>query len=328
VKKERVLSGMRPTGKLHLGHLHGALENWRNLQDTYECYFFIADWHALTSEYSSPQIIKESIREMLIDWLSVGIDPKKSTLFIQSKILEHAELHLILSMITPLPWLERNPTYKEQLQEMVNRDLSTYGFLGYPVLQAADIIMYKANKVPVGVDQLPHLELTREIVRRFNFFYGEVFPVPDAILTKTPKLMGIDGRKMSKSYQNSIYLSDTPDEISEKISQMFTDPQRAKRSDPGNPEVCNLFPFQKIYNSPEEVEEIAKQCRVAGIGCVECKKILTELLIKALIPIQERRKYYSSHLDEVENILSRGIADAQRVAQATMEEVRRAVRID
>jgi tryptophanyl-tRNA synthetase len=326
--KERVLSGMRPTGKLHLGHLHGALENWRNLQDTYECYFFVADWHALTSEYSNPEIIKESIREMLIDWLSVGIDPEKSTIFIQSKILEHAELHLILSMITPLPWLERNPTYKEQLQEMTSRDLSTYGFLGYPVLQAADIIMYKANKVPVGVDQLPHLELAREIVRRFNLFYGEVFPVPEAILTETPKLLGIDGRKMSKSYQNSIYLSDTPKEMREKIGQMFTDPQRVRRSDPGDPTVCNIFNFQKIYNRVEAVEEIAKQCRVAGIGCVECKKIFTELLIKALRPVWEKREYYSSHFDEVEEIVRRGIENAQKIAQATMKEVRRVVRID
>jgi len=326
--RERVLSGMRPTGKLHLGHLHGALENWKNLQENYDCYFFVADWHALTSEYSDPQIIKESIYDMLIDWLSVGIDPEKSTIFIQSKILEHAELHLILSMITPLAWLERNPTYKEQLQEMANRDLSTYGFLGYPVLQAADIIMYKANKVPVGLDQLPHLELTREIVRRFNFLYGEVFPLPDAILTQTPKLLGTDGRKMSKSYENSIYLSDSLKDIREKIRQMFTDPQRVRRSDPGDPAVCNIFSFQKIYNTPGEVEAIAKQCRVAGIGCVECKKILTELLIRNLMPIQERRKYYSSHPKEVERIVRRGIGEAQKIAQATMQEVRKAVRID
>ena len=326
--RERVLSGMRPTGKMHLGHLHGALENWRDFQDTYECYFFIADWHALTSEYSDPHIIKESIYDMIIDWLSVGINPEKSTIFIQSKILEHAELHLILSMITPLSWLERNPTYKEQLQEITNRDLSTYGFLGYPVLQAADIIMYKANKVPVGIDQLPHLELTREIVRRFNFLYGEVFPEPDAILTQTPKLLGVDGRKMSKSYQNSIYLSDSPKELKEKIGQMFTDPQRVKRHDPGDPSVCNIFTLQKIYNSPGAVEEIAKLCRLAGIGCVECKTILTELLIRDLTPIQEKRNYYVSHVDEVQEILRRGIRNAQKVAQATMEEVRKAVRID
>lgn len=318
---------MRPTGKLHLGHLHGALENWRNFQDKYDCYFFVADWHALTSEYSNPQVIKESIHEMVVDWLSIGIDPGKCTIFIQSKILEHAELHLILSMITPLPWLERNPTYKEQLQEMANRDLSTYGFLGYPVLQAADIIMYKANKVPVGVDQLPHLELTREIARRFNFLYGEIFPIPEAILTQTPKLLGIDGRKMSKSYQNSIYLSDTTKELKEKISQMFTDPQRVRRTDPGDPAVCNIFTLQKIYNRPEEVEEIAKQCRVAGIGCVECKNIFTELLIRDLHPIQEKRNFYSSHPDEVERIVKRGIENAEKVARATMHEVRKAVKL-
>lgn len=326
--RERVLSGMRPTGKLHLGHLHGALENWKILQDSYECYFFVADWHALTSEYANPQIIKESIYEMVIDWLSVGIDPKKSTIFIQSKILEHAELHLILSMITPLPWLERNPTYKEQLQEITNRDLSTYGFLGYPVLQAADIIIYKANKVPVGVDQLPHLELTREIVRRFNSLYVEVFPEPEAILTQTPKLLGIDGRKMSKSYQNSIYLSDTPEEITEKISRMFTDPQRVRRSDPGDPAVCNIFTLQKIYNNQQEVLEIAKQCRIAGIGCVECKNILTKLLLNALLPVQERRKYYISHFDEVKDIVWKGIKDAHSIAHSTMQEVRAAIRID
>jgi tryptophanyl-tRNA synthetase len=326
--KERVLSGMRPTGRLHLGHLHGALENWRNLQDRYECYFFIADWHALTSEYANPQIIKESIYDMVIDWLSVGIDPGKSTIFIQSKILEHAELHLILSMITPLPWLERNPTYKEQLQEVTNRDLSTYGFLGYPVLQAADIIIYKANKVPVGVDQVPHLELTREIVRRFNFLYGDVFPEPEAIFTQTPKILGIDGRKMSKSYQNSLYLSDSPEEIREKISLMFTDPQRVRRSDPGDPAICNIFTLQKIYNNQQEVEEIANKCRAAGIGCVECKKTVTQLLINALIPVQDRRRYYTAHFDEVKDILRKGIEDAHKIARSTMEEVRKAIKID
>jgi tryptophanyl-tRNA synthetase len=231
-------------------------------------------------------------------------------------------------MITPLPWLERNPTYKEQLQEMSNKDLSTYGFLGYPVLQAADIIMYKANRVPVGVDQLPHLELTREIARRFNFLYSDTFPIPEAILTQTPKLLGIDGRKMSKSYQNSIYLSDTPKELKEKIGQMFTDPQRIRKTDPGNPSICNIFSFQKIYNKPEEVEKIAEKCRVAGIGCVECKNIFTELLIRDLKPVQEKRKYYSSHPDEVKRVVRKGIEEAQKVARATMHEVRKAVKID
>ena len=234
--KKRVLSGMRPTGRLHLGHLHGTLGSWVKLQDEYKCFFFVADWHALTSEYENTGIIKDSTQDMVIDWLSAGIDPEKSILFIQSRILEHAELHLLLSMIVPLPWLERNPTYKEQQEEMSNKDLATYGFLGYPVLQAADIIIYKAHKVPVGKDQVPHLELTREIVRRFNYLYKNVFPEPDQILTEMSKVLGIDRRKMSKSYNNAIYLADSPEEIKTKVSQMITDPQRKRRNDPGNPD--------------------------------------------------------------------------------------------
>lgn len=326
--KLRVLSGMRPTGKLHLGHLHGALENWKKLQDEYECYFLVADWHALTSEYADTKMIKDNIFEMVIDWLSIGIDPSKSTIFIQSKILEHAELHLILSMITPLSWLERNPTYKEQLDETRNRDLSTYGFLGYPVLQAADILIYKANKVPVGIDQLPHLEFAREIVRRFNFLYGVVFPEPEAILTQTPKLLGIDGRKMSKSFNNSIYLSDPPEVITEKIKKMFTDPKRVRKVDPGTPEICNIFTLQKIYNKEKEVEEIAWQCKIAGIGCVDCKKILIPLMIERIIPFQERRRYYMSHPDIIKEILEKGISKAQKIANSTMNEVRRVIGIN
>ena len=231
--KQRVLSGMRPTGKLHLGHMVGALDNWKQLQEEYECFFFAADWHALTTEYANTDIIQGSIQDMVIDWLSLGLSPEKSVLFVQSKIKEHAELHLLLSMITPLSWLERVPSYKEQQQELTNRDLSTYGFLGYPLLQTADIIIYKAHKVPVGVDQVPHVELSREIARRFNFFYGEVFPVPEPMLTEIPKLLGIDGRKMSKSYDNAIFISDTPQEVRRKVSLMFTDPNRIRRSDPG-----------------------------------------------------------------------------------------------
>src|SRR5210317_49461 len=246
--KKRVLSGMRPTGPLHLGNLHGALLNWVNMQETYDCFFFIADWHALTSDYEDPGQISGYTREIIKDWLSVGLSPEKSTLFVQSRIKEHAELFLILSMITPVPWLERNPTYKDQIVQINNKDLSTFGFLGYPVLQAADIIMYKANGVPVGVDQVPHVEITREIARRFNYFYGDVFPEPDAILTKTSKILGLDRRKMSKSYDNAIYLSDSPDEVRSKALQMITDPQRARKSDPGNPEVCNVYEFHRLYS--------------------------------------------------------------------------------
>jgi len=254
---------MRPTGKLHLGNLHGALTNWKRLQEEYECFFFVADWHALTSEYQETNFIKEFIWEMLIDWLSVGLDPNKSTLFIQSKLPEHAELHLIFSMITPIPWLERNPTYKEQIKELVEKDLNTYGFLGYPVLQAADILIYKANFVPVGVDQLPHVEITREIARRFNYLYKEVFPIPEPILTEMPKILGIDGRKMSKSYHNAIYLSDPPKVIREKTLQMFTDKTRLRKTDPGHPDICNVFSFHKLYTSPEKVSQIEEDCKKA-----------------------------------------------------------------
>ena len=270
--KKRILSGMRPTGKMHLGHLHGALNNWKRLQGDYECFYFLADWHALTSEYADTKIIKDSIYDMVIDWITVGLDPEVATFFVQSHIKEHAELHLIFSMITPLPWLERNPTYKEQLKELSQKDLYTYGFLGYPVLQAADILMYKANGVPVGEDQAPHVEMTREIARRFNHLYKEVFPVPDVLLTPTSKLLGIDRRKMSKSYGNSIYLTDTKEEINNKVSQMITDPQRAKKTDPGNPDVCNVFSFHEIYTPEERVQQIDKDCRTASIGCVDCKK--------------------------------------------------------
>jgi len=328
VVRQRVLSGMRPTGKLHLGHLHGALENWVKLQNEYECFFFAADWHALTSEYANSKVIKGSIHDMIIDWLSVGIDPGKSTIFIQSKILEHAELHLLLSMIIPLPWLERNPTYKEQQEEMSDKDLTTYGFLGYPVLQAADIIMYKAHKVPVGKDQVPHLELTREIVRRFNSFYGNIFPEPEQILTEMPKLLGIDRRKMSKSYNNAIYLSDSPEEIKIKVSQMITDPQRKRRNDPGDPDVCNVFSFHKVYSTHDQVSMVNQECRRAGIGCVECKELKAGKLSTYLFPYRGKRSYYLSHSEKVAEILSKGTAKAKDIACQTMEEVREAVKIN
>ena len=325
--RQRVLSGMRPTGKLHLGHLHGTLGNWVKLQDEYECFFFVADWHALTSEYENTEVIKGSTQDMVIDWLCAGIDPEKSTLFIQSNILEHAELHLLLSMIVPLPWLERNPTYKEQQEEMSNKDLTTYGFLGYPVLQAADIIIYKANKVPVGKDQVPHLELTREIVRRFNYLYKHVFPEPDQILAEMPKVLGIDRRKMSKSYNNALYLSDPPEEIKTKVSQMITDPQRKRRKDPGDPDVCNVFSFHKLYSTNDQIGMVDRECRKAGIGCVECKELMAGNLIVSLLPYREKRLYYLSHSERVTEILSEGVKKARNIASKTMDEVREAIGI-
>jgi len=325
--KRRIVSGMRPTGPLHLGNLLGALENWVAMQDQYDCFFFIADWHALTSDYEDPGAISQNVRNMMVDWLSAGLSPEKNTLYVQSRIMEHAELFLILSMITPVPWLERNPTYKDQIVQLSNKDLSTFGFLGYPVLQAADIIMYKAFGVPVGVDQVPHVEISREIARRFNYFYGEVFPEPEAILTKTPKILGLDRRKMSKSYNNAIFLSDSPDEIFAKVPKMITDPQRARRSDPGNPDVCNVFEFHKLYSDTASVERINSECRTAQIGCVECKKIMAQHLILALDPIREKREFYQNRPDLVDEIISAGTEKARKVARQTMEEVRSAIKI-
>ena len=313
--KKRIVSGMRPTGKMHLGHLHGALDNWKNLQGEYECFYFIADWHALTSEYADTAIIKESILDIVIDWVSIGLDPDISTFFIQSDISEHTELHLVFSMITPLPWLERNPTYKEQLKELTQKDLYTYGFLGYPVLQAADILMYKANGVPVGEDQAPHVELTREIARRFNHLYKEIFPEPDTLLAPTSKLLGLDRRKMSKSYNNAIFLTDSDDEISQKTGRMITDPQRARKNDPGNPDVCNVFSFHEIYTTAETVKEIGEDCRKARIGCVDCKKIMASNLIKALLPIREKRKALESDICTVKDIIAQGNCRAKSIAE-------------
>lgn len=325
--KKRILSGMRPTGPLHLGNYHGALANWVAMQDTYDCFFFIADWHALTSDYEDPGNIGRFVHEMMIDWLSAGLSPEKCTLFVQSNVMEHAELFLLLSMITPVPWLERNPTYKDQIVQLDNKDLSTFGFLGYPVLQAADIIMYKASGVPVGIDQVPHIEITREIARRFNYLYGNVFPEPDAILTESSKILGLDRRKMSKSYNNAIYLSDSPEDIRAKVSTMVTDPNRARRKDPGNPEVCNVFEFHKLYSPPDVVAKINTQCRSAAIGCVECKKFMAENLVAALAPIREKRKYFEERPEAVREIISAGNEKARAVARQTMQEVRSALRI-
>ncbi len=327
MKKKKIVSGMRPTGKIHLGHLHGALLNWRKLQEEYECFYFVADWHALTSEYANPGIIQESTYDMIIDWISVGLDPEVSTFFIQSQIKEHAELHLIFSMIIPLPWLERNPTYKEQLRELTQKDIYTYGFLGYPVLQAADIVIYKANGVPVGEDQAPHVELTREIARRFNYFYGEVFPIPEVLLTPTSKILGIDRRKMSKSYDNAIFLTDPDEVIDMKVGQMITDPQRARRKDPGDPSICNVFSFHEIYSDPETVAAINRDCRSADIGCVECKKIMSENLKKGLRPIREKRRELESNMDVIRDIVEQGNKKARSIAQKTMSEVREALKI-
>ncbi|MGH7929263.1 MAG: tryptophan--tRNA ligase [Candidatus Binatia bacterium] len=322
---ETIVSGARPTGRLHLGHLHGALRNWVKLQENYRCYFFIADWHALTTDYATPEGIAQSTLDMLLDWLSVGLDPSRSVLFRQSRVPEHAELHLLYSMITPVPWLERNPTYKDQIKELSAKDLTTYGFLGYPVLQAADITIYKANKVPVGVDQAPHVELTREIVRRFNQIYRPLFPEPDVLLTETQKLPGLDGRKMSKSYGNAVFLSDPPEEIDQKLSRMMTDPARVRRTDPGEPEKCPAFQLHKIYCTAEEIEYVTKGCRTATIGCLECKKIMIKHVMADLAPIREKRAALENKPKEVEDILAAGNRAAQKVAAETMAEVRPAV---
>ncbi len=318
---------MRPTGPLHLGNLLGALANWVKMQDEYDCYFFIADWHSLTTDYENTESIKDYRRQIMLDWLSAGLTPEKSTLFVQSSIKEHAELFLLLSMITPVPWLERNPTYKEQIGALSNKDLSTFGFLGYPVLQAADIIIYRPQGVPVGVDQAPHVEITREIARRFNHLYGQVFPEPETILTQTPRILGTDRRKMSKSYGNAIFLSDSPDEILSKVATMITDPQRARRSDPGNPDICNVFDFHKLYTPADTVRQIETQCRTAAIGCVECKREMARNLAQSLAPIREKRAYYKQRPGMVEEIIAEGNNRARATAQQTMERVREAMQL-
>lgn len=316
---------MRPTGKMHVGHLFGALENWVKMQHEYECYFMVADWHALTTDYADTSKMKDSTREMVIDWLAAGIDPEKSVIFRQSDVPEHAELFLLLSMITPLSWLYRCPTYKEQLKEITNKDLHNFGFLGYPVLQAADIMLYKANAVPVGEDQLPHVELTREICRRFNNFYGEVLVEPQGIVTKSARVPGIDGRKMSKSYGNAITLDEEPAEIKKKVQQMFTDPVKLRATDPGHPEGCVVFAFNQIFNPDSSVREA--ECKEGKTGCVPCKRQLAELLDTALAPLREKRREIAAKPQLIDNILAAGREKARATARATMEEVRAAVKL-
>jgi tryptophanyl-tRNA synthetase len=321
---KRVLSGMRPTGRLHLGHLKGALENWKRLQDQHLCLYMIADWHALMSDYADSSEIAEDTIEVLLDWLSCGIDPERSIIFCQSKVAEHAELYLLFSIITPLGWLERNPTYKEQIKELKSLDLSTHGFLGYPVLQAADILLYKANLVPIGVDQLPHLELTREIVRRFNHFYGKEFDLPEPLLTETPKLPGIDGKKMSKSYNNAILISDSEDETEKKIKRMITDPERIHPEDPGHPDICAVFSFHSAFNS-ERLAEVERACREAERGCVVCKEELASVVNRELSGIREMRSVLSQDREKLSKILDEGSEKARQMACETLCRIKKKV---
>ncbi len=320
---ERVLSGMQPSGYLHIGNLVGALSNWVRLQDRYECYYFVADWHALTTNYTNPSIIKEYTRDLLLNFLAAGLDPDRCTIFVQSQILEHAELHVLLSMITPLGWLERVPTYKEKKEEIKELDIGSYGFLGYPVLQSADILIYRARYVPVGIDQVPHLEITREIARRFNYLYKtDVLPEPEPLLTEFPKVTGLDGRKMSKSYDNAVYLNDPPEVVEKKILTMMTDTQRARRSDPGDPEKSPVYQLHRVFSSKEELEEVADGCRTARIGCIDCKRILLKNLFRVLEPLWDKRNELSEHPEKLKEIVNAGIEKARKVAQETMELVR------
>ncbi|MEJ5226925.1 tryptophan--tRNA ligase [Thermodesulfovibrio sp.] len=316
---DRVLSGMQPSGPLHLGNLIGALSNWVRIQDKYECYFFVADWHALTTGYGNPSQIRDYTIDLLMNFLSAGLDPEKSTIFIQSQVPEHAELHIFLSMITPLGWLERVPTYKEKKEQIKDKDLDTYGFLGYPVLQTADIIIYRAKYVPVGIDQVPHLEISREIARRFNYLYGnDFFPEPEALLTEFPKVPGTDGRKMSKSYGNAIYLSDDEKTVTEKLRTMVTDPARKRKTDKGNPQVCPVFDLQKIFSTEDERQEITKGCTTATIGCLDCKAILIKHVINLMKPIWEKRQHLIDNPSVLLDIALEGSKKAKKVAGETL----------
>ncbi|HEY5175853.1 MAG TPA: tryptophan--tRNA ligase [Terriglobales bacterium] len=352
--KGRVLSGMRPTGKLHLGNYVGALRNWVGLQDDYDCFFFIADWHALTTDYADTRSVKQNSLEVMIDYLAAGLDPERSTLFIQSHVLQHAELHLLFSMITPLGWLERVPSYKEQRENLKDKDLGTYGFLGYPLLQSADILIYSPAPdlpeserklfVPVGEDQVPHVELTREVARRFNQFYSRAkktpigsgypsigrrlaFVEPQPLLTPSPKLPGTDGRKMSKSYGNTILLSEPEASLRQKLKTMVTDPARIRRTDPGNPDVCPVGDLHKIFSTAETMAKVNEGCRTAGIGCIECKTWASDSLWREIAPIQERRQKYEANPKLAWDILEQGSTKARAVAEATMVEAREAANL-
>ena len=319
-----IVSGARPTGRLHLGNYQGALKNWLRLQASDQCLFFVADWHALTTDYAETETLRENTLEMVLDWLALGIDPERSVVFQQSAVQEHAELFLVLAMLTPIPWLERNPTYKEQRDALEGRDLSTLGFLGYPVLQAADVLIYKATAVPVGIDQAPHIELAREIARRFNALFGPIFPEPQTLMTEVPKLAGTDGRKMSKSYGNAVYLTEDPAEIDRKLSRMVTDPRRARRTDPGEPADCPAYvSFHRTYCTPEELAWQEAGCRTASIGCLECKKVMIKHVLQELEPVRERRARLRP--DDAWAALEAGNARARAIARATMAEVRGAV---
>jgi len=321
-KKGIILSGMRPTGKLHLGNLFGALENWVRMQEAYDCFYCVVDWHALTTDYENPQTISENVREMVMDWISCGIDPQKAVVFKQSDVKEHAELHLLLSMLTPLSWLERVPTYKEQLHQIQGKNLFTYGFLGYPLLQAADILIYKANAVPVGEDQAPHIELTREIARRFNHLYQKkIFPEPETLLNIYKVVPGLDNRKMSKSYNNFIEISTPLEEIPAKIRMMITDPGRIKKSDPGNPDICSVFAFHRIFNQ-DRLGEVEESCKKGEIGCVQCKGTVSTCMQNFLEPVYQKRRELEKDPQLITDILQEGGKKARAVAQQTLEEVR------
>ncbi len=392
---DRVLSGMRPTGSLHLGHYHGVLKNWLQLQHEYECLFFVADWHALTTHYDDPLAIEDNTRQMVIDWLAAGVDPSKATLFIQSQVIEHAELHLLLSMMTPLGWLERVPTYKDQQEKLSDRDLSTYGFLGYPLLQAADILIYRANKVPVGEDQVPHIEFAREIARRFNHLYGKepgyedkaqaaikklgskkaklyeelrtryqeqgdegaldsarallaetqnlslgdmerlygylegggkmILTEPEALLTPSARMPGLDGQKMSKSYNNTIALREDPQSVSKKIRTMPTDPARIRRTDPGDPDKCPVWQLHQVYSNEALQQWVRQGCTTAGIGCLECKQPVIDAVLQELAPIQERARALEEDQDTVRSIIADGCEKARDLARETMRDVRSAM---
>lgn len=333
-KKGKIFSGMRPTGKLHIGHLLGALENWIQLQDEYECIFGIVDLHAMTTSYQDLSALPQNVREMAIDFVAAGLNPEKCLIMRQSLVQEHAELHLILSMITPTPWLIRNPTLKEQARDMGliksenDDEMATidYGYLGYPVLQTADILLYKGDTVPVGEDQVPHIEISREIARRFNNHFGEIFPEPKAKLTKTPRLVGMDGRKMSKSYGNCIYLDDDQDMIVKQVRKMITDPQKIRKNDPGRPDVCSVFAYHQVFN-PEELTEIRSGCGSGELGCVACKKNLAENISNYISPIRERRQELAKDVDYIDKLITDGSDKAREIAQNTMDEVRKATHL-